>query len=178
MLEVARRQLGHGVEILPEAASIVFGGGFPRWRDDVSRRAAQRVIYHVQDELERMTGERGDGLPVLCDRGTIDGLAYWPGSWDDFFSDLGTTLEREIARYTAVVHLRVPDAGNGYESSALRIESAAEARAIDARLLDVWSAHPRRIVIETERDFLHKAARTLTAIRELFALPPGPVDGR
>ena len=52
VLELAKRDLGRHVQILPEAASIVFGGGFPRLKDDVARRSAQRAIYHVQNELE------------------------------------------------------------------------------------------------------------------------------
>lgn len=168
VLEVARRDLAPSVQILPEAASIVFGGGFPRRHDENGRRAAQRAIYHVQSELERMSIDRDSAQVTLCDRGTIDGLAYWPGRWEDFFADLGTTLEHELARYAAVVHLRVPDGTNGYRPSALRIESAQEAHAIDQRLLDVWGRHPRRIIIETDADFLRKTQRTLDVLRGLL----------
>lgn len=167
VLELARRELGPDVEVLPEAASIVFRGGFPRRSDTPSKCAAQRAIYHVQDQLERMGIDRGENTVVLCDRGTIDGLAYWPGRWEDFFAELGTTIERELARYAAVVHLRVPDATNGYHPDAVRIESAREAQEIDARLLEVWSDHPHRIVIETEADFLKKAQRAIEALRQL-----------
>lgn len=169
VLEVARRDLRPPVEILPEAASIVFGGGFPRRNDDHGRRAAQRVIYRVQVELERMTLDDASGTATLCDRGTIDGLAYWPGRWEDFFSDVGTTLERELARYAAVVHLRVPGAAIGYRGSSLRIESAAEAEDIDRRLLEVWAGHPRRVIIETDSDFFLKTARTLEVFRALLS---------
>jgi hypothetical protein len=165
VLELARRELGPRVEVLPEAASIVFGGGFPRRLDTPARRAAQRAIYHVQTELERMANESSQALATLCDRGTIDGLAYWPGPWDAFFEELGTTLERELDRYVAIIHLRVPDATNGYHGSALRIESAREAGEIDARLLEVWSRHPSRVVIDAGADFLQKAQRALEAIR-------------
>lgn len=168
VLEIARRELAHDVEVLPESASIVFGGGFPRRSDDVARRAAQRAIYHVQNELERLPPLNG-GSVTLCDRGTLDALAYWPGSWNGFLTDIGTTLARELARYDAVVHLRVPDDHNGYHGNALRIESAREAREIDERLLEVWATHPRRVVVETHADFLLKAQRTLAVIRELIA---------
>lgn len=165
VLEVVRRELVEGIDILPESASIVFGGGFPRRIDDPSRRAAQRAIFHVQSELERMTLERAETAAMLCDRGTLDGLAYWPDTWDAFFDDVGTTLERELSRYDAVIHLRVPEATNGYHQSPLRIESAREAREIDARLLEVWASHPRRIVIDSDVDFLAKTQHALAAIR-------------
>lgn len=168
VLEIARRELAPRVEVLSESASIVFGGGFPRRSDDESRRAAQRAIFHVQTELERLPNLDVRQTVILCDRGTVDTLAYWPGLPGELFSELGTTVERELARYSAVVHLRVPDDHNGYHGSALRVESAREARAIDARLLEAWAAHPRRIVIDTDADFLLKAHRTIGVLRELL----------
>jgi len=75
VLEMVRRSMCQHVHVLPEAASIVFGGGFPREDDPTCRRAAQRAIYHVQRALE-VTGAAHNPAIVLCDRGTIDGLAY------------------------------------------------------------------------------------------------------
>ena len=57
---------------------MVFGGGFPREDDPACRRAAQRAIFYVQRELEA-AGDSHNPAIVLCDRGTVDGLAYWPG---------------------------------------------------------------------------------------------------
>jgi len=51
VLEVVRRTFCEHVGVLPEAAGILFGGGFPRRDDELSRRAAQRAIYRVQQEL-------------------------------------------------------------------------------------------------------------------------------
>src|ERR1019366_4307010 len=73
ILEMARRYFCRHVVILPEAASIVFGGGFPRLDTPEAKRSAQRAIYYVQRELERMAVESKAAV-VLCDRGTIDGL--------------------------------------------------------------------------------------------------------
>jgi predicted ATPase len=165
VLELARRDLCAHVDILPESARIVFGGGFPRREDTGARRAAQRAIHHVQRELERLGAESSTASTVLCDRGTLDGLAYWPGSWDEYARELGTTVAAELARYAAVVHLRVPDGANGYAKDAVRIESANEAREIDARLVEVWAAHPRRVIIESTPDFVRKAQRALALIR-------------
>jgi predicted ATPase len=166
ILELARRNLCDHVEVLPESARIVFGGGFPRLTSDSGRRAAQRAIWHIQDELETMNLAREDKTMLLCDRGTLDGLAYWPGSWDDFFDELDTTLENELARYTLVLHLRTPDLQNGYHNDPLRTESNREARIIDARLFEVWAKHPHRHVIDATEDFLVKAKRALDVLRE------------
>ena len=85
LLEMVRRTMCRHVRILPEAASVVFGGGSPRENGDGFRRAAQRAIFHVQREME-VTGELHRPAIVLCDRGTLDGLAYWPGPVSDFWA--------------------------------------------------------------------------------------------
>lgn len=167
VLETIRRYFCAHVHVLPEAASIVFGGGFPRLASVPVRCAAQRAIYAVQRELERAEIEaRGAGV-VLCDRGTIDGIAYWPLPEARFWADLRTSAEDELARYHAVIHLRSPSLASGYNhNNVLRIESATEAAAIDARIADAWSRHPRRVVVESDADFLKKLARAVAFVRE------------
>jgi len=165
LLELVRQSFCSHVKLLPEAAGVVFGGGFPREDDLECRRAAQRAILHVQRELE-VTGDRHNPAIVLCDRGTLDGLAYWPGPARDFWSSLGTTLEIELGRYDAVIHLRTPAPEHGYNhQNPLRTESPAAAAAIDARIAQAWEAHPRRFIVESSPDFLDKAARAIQILR-------------
>jgi hypothetical protein len=153
------------VKVLPEAASVVFGGGFPREDDPTCRRAAQRAIFHVQRELEA-AGDSHNPAVVLCDRGTIDGLAYWPGPPEEFWSSLSTTITIELARYDAVIHLRTPAPEQGYNhQNPLRTESAAAAADIDARIVQAWERHPRRFIIESSAEFLDKASKALDVLR-------------
>src|SRR5436190_7498276 len=164
-LELIRRaSFCDHVKILPEAAGIVFGGGFPRRRDIGARKAAQRAIFHVQRELEACVASSNAAI-ILCDRGTVDGAAYWPVP-DDYFDSVGTTLEEELARYDAVIHLRTPPLENGYNrENPLRIESVGEAAEIDLEILRAWQAHPRRFIVEASPNFLNKAARVLDILR-------------
>ena len=164
-LELARRALPAGVRVLPEAATIVFGGGFPRDRRESAVCAEQRAIFHVQTELERMMEDRDDVAFVLCDRGTLDGLAYWPRSRDAFFRELATDHATQLARYDLVLHLRTPTNENGYHGNGLRIESAAEAARIDGLIEEAWRGHPRRVFVESTPDFLDKAMRVLDLLR-------------
>jgi predicted ATPase len=167
ILEMALRSFCVHVGVLPEAAGVVFGGGFPRRDSEVARRAAQRAIFHVQREVEAMV--LGEGLVAvgLCDRGTVDGLAYWPGSAEAYWQELGTTLEAELGRYTAVIHLETPSANLGYnQQNALRVESAAEAQTIDRRILEAWERHPNRAIVSSDEDFLTKAERALELIQD------------
>lgn len=162
VLELIRRSFCEHVVVLPEAAGMLFGGGFPRRPDAGSRRAAQRAIFHVQRELEASAAALQPAI-VLCDRGTIDGVAYWPGP-DDFWQAVGTSLAAELARYHAVIHLRTPHDAAYNHQNPLRTESASEARAVDERIAQAWASHPRRFVIGPEQDFLNKAAKALEVI--------------
>ena len=164
VLELVRQEFCTHVQILPEAAGIVFGGGFPRTRGMEWQRGAQRAICFVQRELEASIDSENAAI-VLCDRGTVDGAAYWPGP-DSFWDSVGTTQEREMARYDIVIHLRTPSLDTGYNhANVLRTESAAAAAEIDARLLRIWDVHPRRFVVPATSDFLEKAARVIDILR-------------
>jgi len=165
LLELIRQSFCSHVKVLPEAAGVVFGGGFPREDDPACRRAAQRAIFHVQRELE-VTGDSHNPAIVLCDRGTVDGLAYWQGPPEEFWSSLGVTLDSELGRYDAVIHLRTPALEHGYNhDNPLRIESAETALEIDGRVAHAWASHPRRFMVESSSDFLDKAARALEILR-------------
>ena len=164
VLELVRQEFCAHVHVLPEAAGIVFGGGFPRAGSIEWRRGAQRAIFFVQRELES-TAHVENAAVVLCDRGTVDGAAYWPGP-ESFWNSVGTTLEHELSRYDAVIHLRTPPIDGGYNhANPLRLESAMAAAAIDAQLLKIWDGHPRRFVVPPSPDFLEKAVRTIEILK-------------
>jgi hypothetical protein len=75
---------------------------------------------------------------------------------------VGTSLDVELARYDAVIHLRSPAADMGYDrSNPLRIETAVEAHAIDERIAAAWAQHRRRFEIAPASSFLAKAARAI-----------------
>lgn len=165
VLELARRSLCEHVVVLPEAAGIVFGGGFPRHPSDPGRRAAQRAIFHVQRQVELLHLGEARAAVLLCDRGTLDGLAYWPSGAGALLDDVGTSRDAELARYHAVVHLRTPGVVTGYDrSNPLRIEDAGQAHAIDERILHAWQDHPDRTIIDAAASFRDKADQALAAI--------------
>jgi predicted ATPase len=166
VLELIRKAFCQHVAVLPEAASIVFGGGFPRQNTAPSIRAAQRAIFHVQRELEALVVEEHAVAVALCDRGTLDGLAYWPESDASWCDQLHTTVEAELARYAAVIHLRTPAAHDYNHVNPLRVEDAAQAEAIDQRIQKVWERHPRRYLVDSSVQFLDKVMRTLAHVRQ------------
>ncbi len=172
VLEVVRRDLGDRVVVLPEAAGILFSGGFPRRATLPARRAAQRAIYHVQRQLECMAVDEAARPTILCDRGTVDGTAYWPGDPLELFAEVGSTLETELARYYAVIHLETPAADEGYNNNnPVRVESAEQAADIDERLRSVWGAHPHRHFVGAAPHFVDKLDAALRLIREHVSDP-------
>lgn len=167
VLEAAKRMFCPHVAILPEAASILFSGGFLRHNTDLGRCSAQRAIFYVQRELENLLlSERQSGL-ILCDRGTLDGMAYWPGSEESFWRETGSDKTKELNRYAAVIHLRTPPLEKGYNyENPMRTETAAEATAIDERIFQVWADHPRRFIVESKANFLQKIVEVTELIRQ------------
>lgn len=164
VLELIRQSFCAHVIVLPEAAGVVFGGGFPRGERIGLRQAAQRAIFYVQRELE-LAAENDQPAITLCDRGTVDGAAYWHGT-EDLWDSVGTTLEEQLGRYDAVIHLKTPAVDDGYNHrNPLRIETAEEAAVIDARILRMWEKHPRRYIVESSREFISKAARAIEILR-------------
>jgi hypothetical protein len=167
VLELIKKHFCKHVRVLPEAAGILFGGGFPREPSENARRAAQRAIFHVQRQLEMLTETADVPAITLCDRGTLDGIAYWPGPPEEMLIELATTRTVELARYDAVIHLRTPAASLGYDhSNSLRVEPAAVAAEIDARIEAAWRGHPHRFLVESRQDFLTKAADALRLVRD------------
>lgn len=168
VLELARRTFCEHVAILPEAAGIIFEGGFPRHSTEPGRVAAQLAIFHVQRSLEYLVQNEKEVAIALCDRGTLDGLAYWPLERERFFEMTGVRLEEEMQRYAAIIHLRTPSADQGYQRNAIRIESAEEAQRIDERIAHIWAAHPRLLTIPSADKFLIKATTALDLVRSLL----------
>lgn len=169
VLDAVRESMCQHVVVLPEAAGIVFGGGFPRAGREGVRRAAQRAIFFVQRELES-AGESENPAIELCDRGTVDGAAYWPGP-DTLWSSVGVVRLDELARYDLAIHLRTPSAAQGYaRTNPLRLETAADAARIDDRIAREWDGHPHVFVVDATEEFVVKAERVLELIRS--ALPP------
>jgi predicted ATPase len=163
VLELCRQLFCHHVMILPESASLLFSGGFPRGDALGPRAATQRAIFHVQRELERIADYDGAAI-VLCDRGTVDGAAYWPGP-NTLFDEVGTTHAAELQRYDSVIHLRTPSPATYNHDNPLRIESALEAAAIDERISEAWRQHPDVKVVDNSVNFLDKAHRALACLR-------------
>jgi predicted ATPase len=167
ILEMARMQFCPHVALLPEAATILFRGGF--WREDSrnGREVAQRAIFHIQKEMEHFVSLEQKYALAICDRGTLDGLAYWPKSQKSFFDELQLSRKKELLNYSAVIHLRTPSKEKGYNhQNPVRIETVTEAQEMDARIEKAWEGHPRRYFIDSTESFMEKAEKAFHILRQ------------
>jgi predicted ATPase len=169
--DLFRRELGARVIVVPESATILFAGGFPRSQRAEARHAVQTAIFQVQRNLEDVQSALFPDRILLCDRGTIDGAAYWPEGERDFFTTMGTTFETELARYDAVVFFETAAvAGSSIEGgNPVRNETLSEAVALDRRLRELWSRHPRFLLVPHTPSFLHKITTGLALLESLVA---------
>lgn len=168
-LSVLKETFGPKVELVREAATMIFSGGFPRKDNSVAHiEAAQKIIFFTTKQLESLAEKSSEAPLIVCDRGTVDAAVYWPGGVEDFFKQMGTSLEEELSRYDAVLHLSPPTNPAFYQSTHVRTESLDQAFAIDRKILSIWQKHPhRRIIGGTER-FLEKAEAIKNFVEEII----------
>lgn len=129
------------------------------------RTAFHREIYRRQVEREN----RAVGQSFISDRGTVDAFAFHP----ETVADVGTSLEREYARYDGVLHLGSSAAlGNRfYRQDDIRLESLDDALFIAARIEAVWRDHPCYRFVEAMEDFEAKYTRFRFLLDELVGGP-------
>jgi hypothetical protein len=169
--DLFRREIGEEVIIVPESATILFAGGFPRVHDARAECSIQHAIFHAQRSLEDIQATTYPDRILLCDRGTVDGAAYWPGGPEDFFVAQGTTHETELARYDAVLFFETAAVGGlSFEGgNRYRIESDTQAIELDRRLRALWSRHPRFFLVPHNRSFLRKITMGLGILESIVA---------
>lgn len=173
LTKVLAKAFEKNLVVVPEAASLIFSGGFPRWSDPASLMSIQRAIYHVQCELENSFENHFPDFNLILDRGTIDGAAYWPSGAEAYFMTIGTCLEKEISRYDRVIYLESADP-HAYEENKKRNpnrhESWDEARKLDEQTFKLWSNHPKLTFVKNQCAFSEKVTTVLKLIEDELRL--------
>jgi predicted ATPase len=143
--QIAEQNPGEFV-LVPEAATQVYDALQTRWdRLDLEwRRDVQRRIFQLQIEQEQRHERAVSDRVLLLDRGTVDGAAYWPDGPEEYWRDLGTTLDEQLGRYDAVIWMESCAAlglYDGDQSNACRFEDADAAVESGKVLLRLWGGH-------------------------------------
>lgn len=109
-------------------------------------------IYRLQTDRE----EHCDGRSFISDRGTVDAFAFHP----ETIAAVGTTMEREYERYSAVIQLgSTARLGAAYyRTDEVRLESVSDALAIEHALANAWGKHPHYRFVEARESWEEKYA--------------------
>ena len=67
IIDMVLRRFGKKVVVVPEAATILYAGGFPRKPGPEPMRHIQRAIYYTVRELEDLTALTSEAPIALCD---------------------------------------------------------------------------------------------------------------
>lgn len=168
--ELFLREFRERLSLVPETATALFKGGYPRVSDPTVIRLMQSSIFHIQRNMEDIYQHLFPEHILLCDRGTIDGAAYWPASSNDFFSSVKTTYQAELDRYEVVIFFETAAAG-GFPidlGNKIRTEGKKEAIELDKKLYELWSNHPRFIFIPNHSSFFTKIGQALEVLKTLM----------
>ncbi|MEK2645894.1 ATP-binding protein [Bdellovibrio sp. BCCA] len=169
LIEALKKELGQKCAVVPEAASILYRGGFPRYKDAQGIIHAQKAIYYTQKELEEMICLLSQKPLIVCDRGSLDSVAYWPADELNFFNSIQSSREQELARYDWVIHLDTASMDFYDTNNPIRTETFQEAWDLNTKIKQAWEGHPRRVVITHNEDFLSKMTTSLSVIKAIMA---------
>lgn len=168
VIEILHRTTPESTVAVPEAASILFRGGFPRQNEEAHLICQQKAIYYVQKQLEEIGKiESAGNKAIICDRGSLDGLAYWPTDAEFFFDEIDSSLAEEIARYDWVIHMDTAKA-NDYKLNDVRVEHNSLAIILNEKVKQAWSEHPRRIIIPHHTHFLVKLDTVIKVVNMIL----------
>lgn len=168
LIETLKKDMTGQLTVVPEAASMLYRGGFPRRQTAAGKIHAQRSIFFTQKELEELIAKESDTNILVCDRGSLDSVAYWPESADHFFKNINSTETKELARYDWLLHLDTADQDFFDTTNPVRTESHVEAINLDQKIKVAWQMHPRRVIISHSDEFLEKISKAKKAIKSII----------
>ena len=168
LIEALKQEFGAKVKVVPEAASILYKGGFPRVKTYEGFYHAQKAIYSTQKELEELRAKTHPEALIVCDRGSLDALAYWPDSEENFFQTVNSSAPTELARYNWVIHLDTATEPDYDTTNEVRTESFHEAHLLNEKIKKSWEQHPQRIIITSENDFFSKMRKATMVIEAIL----------
>jgi len=174
LIEVLKKEFGPKIKIAPEAASILYSGGFPRIKNYSGYYHAQLAIVSTQKHMEDMLCENHPNKLIVCDRGSLDSLAYWPDSEKHFFETIQSSRDHELARYDWVLHLDTATEANYDSTNPIRTESYLEAITLNEKIKQSWAHHPKRMIISAQEDFFTKMKKATEFIAEILKSMDSP----
>lgn len=169
-LDLFRREFVGKSCIVPEAATVLFSSNIPRAEKLEDVKSLQKAIFNLQHTLEDLISAQNPNKLLICDRGSLDGLAYWPGSEEEFFTNVKSSFDEEMSHYDAVIFFETAAAsGKDINSNnPYRNEDTKKAIDLDQKLQNVWSQHHNFHLIKSSNSFLEKILTGIKKIEEVI----------
>ncbi len=168
LIDALKKEFGQKIKIAPEAASILYKGGFPRIKNYSGYLHAQKSILTTQNELEQLLMENFPERLLVCDRGSLDSLAYWPDTEKHFFETIHSTREKELAKYDWILHLDTAFENDYDTSNPIRTEDFHEALMLNEKIKKAWDGHPKRVILTAQNDFFTKMRKATDIVAEIL----------
>lgn len=168
LIEVLKKEFGSKIKVAPEAASILYKGGFPRIKNYAGYYHGQLAIISTLRHIEDLLSESHPDCLIICDRGSLDSLAYWPDNEEHFFKNINSTRQTELARYDWVLHLDTATEIDYDTTNPIRTESFHEALLLNEKVRSSWNGHPRRQIITAENDFFGKMKKATDIVEDIL----------
>ena len=151
--------------VIPE----IYSDSLP-WIDDLSLFDRQKYIFETHIKLLSIAKEK-DCQFIICDRGTMDGLAYM--SEEEFKKIIPDSYKEEYDRYSMILFLEsvVKYSQNQYYGliDNRRKEKTEQAIALDNSILKAWEFHDNLIVIKAEKSFSSKIKKAMKVIYDFIS---------
>ena len=165
--------------LVPEAATLLIEAGHRP-----GTKEFQLAVVELQLALENScTLPAKPGQVLICDRSTVDSLAYWfllGGTEEEFYARTGVDPASHLDNYHGVLFLQTaaigaPDYYLRLEEGA-RVESLEEAASVDSMCRQVWNLHPRflEVVNDSEGTWKTKSENAFSLLHPLVqSIPAG-----
>ncbi|WP_428897373.1 putative ATPase [Parelusimicrobium proximum] len=170
-LKIMQETFGSKVAVVKEAATMLYGGGYPRNdSSNIHRYHGQRIIFFMTAELENLAARTApeEAKVLICDRGSLDGAVYWPFGTEDFFKEMKVDRLEEMKKYDMVIHLSPPNDPAMYEKNSVRTETLEVAQQVDQGFIDIWDGHPNRVIIDKNCTYLEKIEQIEKIIKDII----------
>lgn len=180
-LKTVFTEQGYRVLVIAETATELIQGGLCPWNCP-SILSFQSRLFSLQRQKEDLFFQAPADTPeqrclIILDRGLMDGKAYLKEEEFEEILDRNQLSEQEIcSRYDAVFHLvsAAVGAGSSYttDNNMARSETPEQAAQVEQQTAQVWTAHPRRTVIEATPCFEEKLDLLIQSVEHLLQQDP------
>lgn len=169
-------KLGYDVYVVNEMATILILGGITAQK--VGGKNFQELVIRMQLEVQK-TYEKAISLSennknlIIFDRCPIDAMMFINREeFDEIANKFNTTYEDILNSYDGIIHMeaiakRFPELYTSDNNKARRDEGLHTIET-DNRLLEAYKNHPKRIIVNSCKDFNEKITNVIEQIEKML----------